>query len=516
VRWSDRRELFGIDIPEPLFQWQVWKTNIFITLVALAIGLVVWLILRRMLRGPQSFGYRFWRAMGHPISIVMALILVLGPLFSANALRRDATGRPNIILISLDALRVDHLGCYGYSRDTSPEMDRLAESGVRFDWAICQAPTTLPSHMSTLTSFYPTVHGVKMGRRLAGWRLTLAEYLRENGYRTAGCTGGGYMRASYGFGQGFELYDDAYKSSKRSLPKIMHWLDTGLADGPFFLLFHTYDIHSPYNSPEPWKEMFTDPDYDGDFQPSSSELERVRKQVESNPARGHGLSQEDIDFIVSRYDAGIRWVDHWIGRLVRGLDERGLLESTWIVITADHGEEFTEHGAFLHGKLYLTCAHVPLIISGPGAERERRTIPEIVELIDLMPTFLDLAGIAPVDTLQGRSLLPLINGVETDWDNLAFSEHHTKGGRRSVVSPALHILTSLEHGEVEVYDYRADPMEQSQLDDPSRAGEVRDLFTLLQEWSRTQILLSERQGGTERAEIDLETIEQLRALGYID
>jgi len=516
VVWSDRRELFGVGIPEPLFQWQVWRVNILITLSAVAIGLAVWLILRKALRGPESFGYRFRRALGHPVSIAAVLLLILAPLLTAGALRGEEGGRPNIILISLDALRVDHLGCYGYHRDTSPEMDRLAAEGIRFDWAICQAPTTLPSHMSTLTSLYPTVHGVRMNRRLSGRRLTLAEYLREHGYRTAGNTSGGYMDAVYGFEQGFDVYDDFYKPCNRAVPRILNWLDTGLADGPFFVFFHTYDIHSPYDAPEPWKNMFADPYYSGGFEPTSRALERINKRVESDPTRGHGLSPEDVKFVVDRYDAGIRWTDHWIGKLVGGLEERNLLDSTWIVITADHGEEFTEHGAFLHGKLYLTCAHVPLIMRPPGEGLRGQAVSEIVELIDLMPTFLDLAGVTPADTLQGRSLLPLIRGQEAGWEDIAFSEHHAKGGRRAVTTPTLRIIMSLEYGEVEVYDHRSDPMEQNQLYESSRYEEVRNLMLILQDWSRAQILLAESQKGSEEAEIDLKTIEELRALGYIE
>ncbi len=514
--WHSRTELAGISVPEALLRSDVWVTNVLIFLGATAIGIVLYLICRRWLRRPRGLLRRFWGLMRHPAAMAIVLVLFLAPPLTSKALRGSAEGKPNFLLISLDALRYDHLGCYGYSRDTSPEMDRLAEEGLKFQWAFCQAPTTLPSHMSTLTSLYPTVHGCRMGRKLPGYRLTLAEYLREHGYATAGFVDGGYMSDWYGFGQGFDLYDDRAKGFAAATRCMFRWLDGGASDRPFFALMHTYDIHSPYDPPEPYKSMFTDPRYEGGFDPSSAELKRVRKRVDTTPELGHGLSDEDVQFIVDRYDGGIRYVDDLMGRLVRGLKDRGLLDSTWIVITADHGEEFAEHGAFLHGMLYITVARVPLIISPPRYAGEGRAITEIVELLDLMPTFLESAGIAPADTLQGQSMIHLIDGDSSGWVNLAFTEHHAKGNRRSVVSPTLHIITSLEHGEFEVYDYHADPLELNQLDDPSRAEEIEELKQILKDWMMEQIYLAAGEEGMKPAEIDQETIDQLRSLGYIE
>jgi arylsulfatase A-like enzyme len=515
VNWGQRHEFYGFDLPEPLFLWQMWKANFLITLTALAIGLVVWLLCRTALRNLSGPGRRFWHAMGHPAAIILMLILIAGPIIAAKTLRSYSRGLPNIVLVSLDALRVDHLGCYGYYRATSPEMDHLAAEGIRFEWAFSQAPTTLISHTSTLTSLYPTVHKAQLDRRIGGRPVTLTEYLREHGYRTAGCTDGGHMRGRFGFNQGFECYDDEHKGSAVAIPRILEWLDSGLSDGPFFLLFHTYDIHSPYTAPEPYRDMFTDPNYESSFEPTASELVRIYRRVEAHPSKGHGLTEDDLDFIVGRYDGGIRWVDDWIGRLVRGLEERRLLDNTWVVITADHGEEFAEHGSLLHSKLYHTCTHVPLIIRPPKSTSKGQRIPEIVELIDLMPTFLELVGIAPVDTLQGQSLLPLIRGEAEHWDNLAYSEFPPDGAR-SVTTPTLHVIASFERGEVEVFDYRADRTEQSVLEDPSRAEEINDLVEMLYQWSRAQMLLATRQEGTVEVDLDLRTIKELRALGYID
>lgn len=514
--WRSTRDVGGVRLPEALFNADVWLVNALVFLGALAIGIAVWVICRRGLRGPNGFLRFYWRAASFPASMMILLALALGTLLGAPSLRAPAGEKPNFILISLDALRFDHLGCYGYERDTSPTIDGLAAQGLKFEWAICQAPTTLPSHMSTLTSLYPTVHGCRMGRALPGPRMTLPEYLREGGYGTIGVVDGGYMSAWYGFDQGFDVYDDRYKGFGAAVRTLFRWLDAGASEDAFFALLHTYDIHSPYDPPEPYRSMFTDPDYEGGFNPSSSELKKVRKRVDTTPELGHGLSDADIEYIRARYDGGIRYVDGLMKRLIDGLAERGLSESTWLVITSDHGEEFAEHNAFLHGMLYMTVAKVPLIIVPPKGALVPGTVPEIVELIDIMPTFLELAGIAPADTLQGSSMVRLMAGDPSGWDNLAFSEHHAKGNLRSVISPALHIITSLEHGEMEVYDYHADPLERAQLDDPSRDEEVKALFLVLQEWITEQLGLAAGGEGIEPARIDQETLEELRSLGYIE
>jgi arylsulfatase A-like enzyme len=514
--WRTRHDFAGADLPEALFRSEVWLTNALVFLEALVIGVLVWLVCRRGLRAPGGFLRRYWSGARFPASTVVALALVLGTVLGSPRLRAPAGEKPNFVFISLDALRFDHLGCYGYERDTSPTIDGLVAEGLKFEWAICQAPTTLPSHMSTLTSLYPTVHGCRMGRALPGPRVTLAEYLREGGYATIGIADGGYMSAWYGFDQGFDVYDDRYKGFGAAIRTLFRWLDEGNSKNAFFALLHTYDVHSPYDPPEPYRSMFTDPGYDGGFDPTSAELKRVRKRVDTTPELGHGLSDEDIEYIRARYDGGIRYVDGLMERLVSGLKSRGLFDSTWLVITSDHGEEFGEHEALLHGMLYMTVAKVPLIIVPPKPFVRGRSVSEIVELIDIMPTFLELAGIAPVDTLQGQSMVRLMAGDASGWDNLAFSEHHARGNRRSVISPTLHIITSLEGGEMEVYDYIADPLEQVQLDDASRDEEVKALFLILQEWIRAQILLAAAEDGIEPAEIDQETIEELRSLGYIE
>jgi arylsulfatase A-like enzyme len=513
--WLKRRPFSGVSLPDALFHWQVWRTNLLIALGAIAIGIAAWLLLRWILR--QRRPHRLWRAAGHPAATLAAAALVGLPLVGGSLLRQRSADRPGFVLVSLDTLRADHLGVYGYPRDTSPEMDRLAEESLLFEWTISQAPNTSPSDMSNFTSLYPTVHGFTGDRdRLAGWRLTLAEYLRDTGYRTAATTDGAYMRGWFGFAQGFERFADHMKGMPRSVSLAFDWLDSGLGDSPFFLFVHTYDIHSPYDPPLPFRDMFTDPAYDGGFHPGSQELEEIRKRVKSDPEGGHGLTPEDIAFIKARYDGGIRYTDREVGRLVEGLRSRGILDRAWLIITSDHGEEFTEHGSVLHEKLYHTVTRVPLLVRPPGPSRSGRRVPEIVELIDIMPTILDLAGIEPVRPLQGRSLLPLITGAPESWKETAFSEHAWEGRRRAVTSPSLHVLTSLQNGELEVYDYHADPLEQRSLAEADPARETRSLLRALLDWSLEQSDIAAREGtGTESLALDAEAEAELRGLGYV-
>lgn len=533
--WIHRREMFGLELPIALTAWEVWRANLLVLAKAIAAGILVWLLLRVLLGPGARRTAHLWRALGHPAWLGVALILTAAVPLAGRALR--AEGRPNIILISIDTLRADHLSTYGYHLETSPALDALAAGGILFENCVSPAPNTPPAHMSIFTSLYPTVHGFTgEGDRLAGWRLTLTEYLREAGYRTAATTDGGYMRGWFGFGQGFERYADRYKGIAASRDLVLEWLDAGLASSPFFLFMHNYDVHSPYNPPPPYRTMFTDPAYDGDFFPGSQELERIRKRINTDSTATHGLSPGDVAHMIARYDGGIRYTDTIIGELVAALDARGLLESTWIFVTSDHGEELTEHGSVLHEKLYRTVTHVPLIVHPPGAPRAHRRVPEVVELTDLMPTLLELAGLTAAleQPLAGTSLVPFLEGdVPVAWKNVAFSEHPWRGRRRAITRPDLHVLTSLDRRELEAYAYLEDPLEQHDLAPrhtrvadgtaaalDSAAGApldtLRAAIRALFGWTENQATIAaSTRGGTEGVALDEQAIEELRALGYL-
>ena len=303
-----------------------------------------------------------------------------------------------IILISLDTLRADHLGIHGYHRNTSPNIDAFAKEGVIFDNAVAQSPWTLPSHMSIMTSLYPLFHGVRESTsRLANEHVTLAELLREGGYQTAAFTDGVFVSGAFGFQQGFDIYNDQGRGIAQIIAKAKKWLDTNRSK-PFFLFIHCLDIHMPYNPPPPYNTIFHDFVYTGNLTPDKDTL---TAKLEVN--------DEDLRHFIALYDGGIRYTDEKIGEFLSYLRGSELASQSLIIITSDHGEEFKEHGSFLHWQLYYKPnLHVPLLIHIPGYPGNKIRIVELVQSIDLLPTILEIAGLPSHSQAQGRSLIPLI------------------------------------------------------------------------------------------------------------
>jgi len=323
--------------------------------------------------------------------------------------RPDDTPRLNIVLISIDSLRADHLGCYGYERDTSPAIDALGAESTLFRNAISQAPWTLPSHASLLTSLYSRTHGADdPDRQLPPTAATLASTLRSAGYSTHGVVSGVFMHSRFGFATGFDSYDD---NSARGGHRLSHGavtspdtnaraaatLDT--VEPPFFLFVHYWDVHYDYIPPAPYDTKF-DPDYDG-----SVTAEHFMK----NPEIHREMDSRDLQHVVALYDGEIGWVDEHIGKLIAELKRRELWDDTIVVLTSDHGDEFFEHGEKGHQhSLYQELLHVPLIVRVPGFAA--RQVDARVELIDVMPTLLDLVSVSAPSGLQGRSLAPVLRG----------------------------------------------------------------------------------------------------------
>lgn len=305
----------------------------------------------------------------------------------------------NILFISIDTLRADRLGAYGYERETSPNIDALASESFLFENCFSQAPATLISHSTMFTGLYPGAHGAQCMTfsALPPSAQTLPEILALNGYRTAGFTGGAQLGRFFGFSQGFETYYDEGGGFKETWPRARKWLDENSGE-KFFLFLHTFDVHHPYKPPPPFNTMFAK-DYDGpleDFIPI--------ELLEAINAGEIEVTKEDREYISSVYDGGIRYVDGYIGRIVNYLKEKGLLDKTIIVFTSDHGEEFDEHGVIgMHAHtVYDELLHVPLIIRVP--EAEPRKISRRVGLVDLVPSLLDFTGISyPPDAFQGAT-----------------------------------------------------------------------------------------------------------------
>jgi len=443
-------------------------------------------------------------------------------------------GEYNLLLISLDTLRADRLGCYGHENSTSPNMDRLAEKGVLFERAYSQAPATLISHSTMFTGLNPGAHDAQVMTRnpLPQSARTITEILGMNGYRTAGFTGGAQIGADFGFDQGFEVYDDAGGGLKNIWPRARGWLDENSGE-KFFLFLHSYDIHHPYDPPPPFNTIFF-PDYDGPLGGSISlgvinEINSGRRQV----------TRTDVRYISAVYDGGIRYADTFIGDIVRYLDDHGLLEKTIIVLTSDHGEEFDEHGMVgTHAHtVYDELVHVPLIIRIPGVPPHRED--RAVGLVDLVPTLLDLVEIGyPPDHFQGVTFSTMIeNSAEcSEEPRLLIAEkeylHDQLYGRLKSVrrddwkfiagtqSPRYRsiwrYLGGLIYplGEKELYNLEADPGEQVNViaRNVELARSMEVLLYRMIEWNGEYAL----EPDPIPTKFDPENVRRLRELGYVE
>jgi arylsulfatase A-like enzyme len=315
------------------------------------------------------------------------------------------SSRPNIILVVVDALRPDHLGCYGYGRPTSPYIDSLAAGGVVFETAISHAPWTKVSFPSFLTSLYPFQHGISNWEStLPDSLLTLPEYLKAQGYGTACVVQHAVLAPKFNILQGFDRIETLIlmRQGARRVRETTLQVIEGLPQ-PFFVMAHFFDAHKPYQMPEKYIDL-------------------VRQGEDIEPYHWHksdfiGMydtpTQEEIEGNLLLYDAAIRYADSEIGKMLHSLADRGIADNTMIIITADHGEAFWEHGLPLHStNVYDEALKVPFIFNYPRKWSEHRWVKGQVRLIDLFPTLADLVGGSVPAQCEGSSLLGFIEGGE--------------------------------------------------------------------------------------------------------
>jgi len=320
----------------------------------------------------------------------------------------NGTSLPNIILISIDTLRADHLGCYGYYRDTSPCLDSLAASGTIFTRCQAQAPHTIPSHASIWTGLSVISHGAG-NHNGSDYGLdpelpTIATVLKDKGYITLGIVNVVILNNDFGFASGFDYYSWHENGEGRAgiaFDEYLKWLDENVGNpNPVFALIHLYDVHGPYDPPAPYDMTFTTGGSEGII------------EWQTDPLTGALLNPYDKDHLLNLYDGEISWVDSQLNRLFSELRQRGLAENTLIIVVADHGEEFLEHNGFGHSHaVWQEMLHVPLIISGPG-------IPVgVVDDIpagqfDILPTIADYLEITLEFPVDGVSLLDSTSRTE--------------------------------------------------------------------------------------------------------
>lgn len=329
---------------------------------------------------------------------------------------------PDIVLISIDSLRPDHLACYGYQAPTSPNIDVIAAGGVRCELALSTTSWTLPAHAAMFTGLFDSTHGlVTNGLKLPERATTLAECLERRGYRTAGFFGGPYLHPAFGLGQGFETWESCMTPVTEELitggklggeeahaditgPRTVEVLGRFLEKPdprPLFLFVHLFDVHYDYNPPAEDLLPF-DPDYTGTLDFS---------RLESNPAISAEMSPRDRQHLVALYDGEIRFTDRNLAALLALLARQRSDRSRLLVVTADHGEEFFEHGRKGHqSSLYDEQVRIPMIWNWPGHLPKDTLVRDPVRIVDIMPTLLSVAGVQDPPRMQGRNLWPLFTG----------------------------------------------------------------------------------------------------------
>jgi arylsulfatase A-like enzyme len=443
---------------------------------------------------------------------------------------RSGLSLPNVIIVSLDTLRADHVGAYGYSRETTPNIDALAKDGALFENTYASSPWTLPSHVSMLSGLNCVRHGVySEADRVPSSTPWLATFLHNNGYTCGAVTGGGYVSSFFGFARGFDSYGMSQKeignegNADEAARQSLDWLEAN-ADRPFFLFVHTYQLHLPYGPREPYKKMFLDPDAAVRNIWDWKEPARIYEPISDSLKRN----------IVALYDGSIRLTDEvLIKALVERLKSLGLYNRTLLIVTSDHGEEFFDHGGWAHTRtVYDEVIKVPLVVHFPGGKHAGRRVKSIVRSVDIVPTVLEELGVdfAP-DDFDGRGLLSVLDGRETAdrhfvaelAPSVTQTHNHAaaavNSGRNKIIingrfsreNMAYFMFPPPSFPAIELFDLTSDPGEKTNvMDRPERAAAARELA------GRGEALmngLKNRTGDMTKLPKNLE--DQLRSLGYI-
>ena len=396
LAWTANSYIYHL-FPEKFYVASI-LTNILIVVLAASLGFVLkgvdW---QKLVDGAGA------RISGSAAVAVLVLLAILNAAATIAGNARSPEG-PNIVLIAVDTLRADHLSCYGYERNTSPEIDSLAGEGVLFLRCLSHIPATTPSFATIFTSKKPVSHGVLdnsyVGFALDSRHLTLAEVLKNHGYETAAFVSGYTLKSDANLAQGFDVYNDDLDGGERKAESVnadaLQWLEQR-KDSRFFLFLHYFDPHGRYEAPSPYSEMF----------PCTNDGPRtVRMPI----YQGYeGITAPS--FYIAQYDGEIRYADHHVGQVIERLKQLNIADETLVIFTSDHGEGLDEriwwfdHGCFV----YEEQIRVPLILWYPEV-LARTNVEQAVTLADVFPTILDVVGIDPPDGLEGRSLVPAASG----------------------------------------------------------------------------------------------------------
>ncbi len=491
------------------------------------------------------------------VFLVALEVIILLAIVAALFLRHDhyfklGGPRPHVVIFLVDALRADHLGCYGHPVHTSPFIDRLAGKGVVFESCRSQAPWTMPSVASLLTSLYPSAHKAvafpsaqqaKTGRDtglydiLPEQVMTLAEVFKDNGYRTACFSTNRWIDPVFGFHQGF---DDFFALAKSMPPgpdgkpvivlnlpadylheKLLNylletapeewerWLERiGIYQKPLFLYLHYMDVHGPYRPPAPFTDMFDD-FYSAlpDRELSQQDIDRMDYLYQDN---------DSLNFYLSRYDAQIRFLDREMEGMINLLDDKDLLSPSLMLFVSDHGESFGEHGVFDHGNtLYEEEIHVPLIMWGTASFPPGTRVSEPAQVIDIGPTLLDALGIRCPGQFEGKSLLAAIRG-DIEPGRISWSEKYSHGRPQIIMIENRNkwFYDVAAEKISETFDLNNDREEKSNLVDSIPPETIIEKERIIKAWIMEEAAKIEIEGEVPAAQVSDDIRRQLEALGY--
>ena len=425
---------------------------------------------------------------------------------------------PNVILISLDTVRADHLSVYGYQRSTTPNLERLAQEGIVFERAFTQTPWTVPSHMSVFTSLYPSVHSITHLTPQSDMTTMLQETLREAGYLTAAFVAP-VLSEDYGFSKGFDHYvrTDSVRPAEIMVDRVLQWLagdpsDPVIRHQPFFLFLHLFDAHHPYEPPWPFDTAYV-----------PAHRSNLREISATHPyTQEKNLTDEELSEVVALYDGEIAHADFAIGRLLDTLRDLRLYDKSLIVVFGDHGEGFLEHGLMNHGNsVYEELIRVPLLARLPSARFAGKRVQEPVQLIDITPTILQEVGLKPSPLMQGSFLLDPLpdNSRRFAYASEAYAACIRTQTWKLIENPPSRTQTIPRALDVEyeLYDLDKDPGEENNL-----AGELPDRVTSMAQVLRKIDDLNQELRRRIREALDVRELElseeqerELRALGYV-
>ncbi len=468
------------------------------------------------------------------------------------------TAAKNVMVLIMDTTRRDRLSVYGHDRPTSPNLERLASEGAVFQRATSSATYTLSSHASILTGKLPSQHGATMrSGHLSASSRTMAECLKDASRNTAAFVANRVLRTESGVSRGFDLFNDLVdpqvcqtglwdvvhnvqslashyfkalkfdgqphwiedhqRPAELQNKEILEWVNKN-RDEPFFLFVNYYDPHWPYLPEEEFRKKF-EVAYDG---PISGYLFR-----DNEFKKGYELTEEDHEYLFSLYDAEIAYLDHHIGKLTDALREQGILDDTLLVITSDHGEYFGEHGCYSHKELYEEVVGVPLLMRLPGTIPAGVVIDDPVQLTDIAPTVLELAGATIPRGVQGRSLAGLLSASQEEGKELAVLAEdydHQKTVRKMARLGGFKLIKSFDGKDnEELYNLNVDPRELENLltkkdglsDEDGMKEKLEALLALIHELGAEEETANQ-QGKPDAGDVDRKAREALEALGYLE